>query len=61
MKQIDLHLPPDVLRTLLEGKQTNIPYTLSSPPEGLKPDEPLRIVLWVAKPKPQIKKFGGTT
>lgn len=59
MKQLDLHLPADVLRSLLDGKQTNVPYTLSQLPEGLKPDEPLRIVLWVSKPQPQTKKFGG--
>lgn len=61
MKQIDIHLPKDVLQTLLDGKQTNYPFTLSQPPEGLRPDEPLRIVLWVQKAQPQVKKFGGTT
>lgn len=41
MKEIQLAIPKDILRSLLEGKQVNYPYTIQG--DG----EPLRIVLFV--------------
>ena len=52
MKEIQISIPKDELRALLEGKQSNLPFTISG--DG----EPLRIVIFAAaSAKP--KKFHG--
>ncbi len=53
MREVSIQIPRDVLRSLFEGKQSNVPFTVTG--EG----EPLRIVIWAVQPKPKPKKFGG--
>ncbi len=56
MKEIHITLPKDILRSLLDGKQANYPYTLPNP--GLAPDEPLRLIIF-AQPETPRRKFRG--
>lgn len=49
MKEISIAIPKDVLRALLEGKQSNYPYIIQG--DG----EPLRVTIWAAQPPPSTK------
>ena len=53
MKDIEIGIPADVLRSLLEGKQANYPYIIN---DG---NEPLRITIYVRQSE-SPRKFRRT-